>query len=450
MKTTFKIFLLIQFAQIVLLSQPKTPVWAYNATIYEVNVRQYTEQGTFKAFQEHLPRLKKLGVDILWLMPINPIGEKNRKGTLGSYYSVKDYKAINPEFGSKEDFKSLVDEIHKLGMYVIVDWVANHTSWDNPWVTDHPDFYTKDSLGNFVPPVADWADVIDLNYDNRELWKEMIDALKYWVEEFNIDGYRCDVAGMIPIEFWNDVRSELDKLKPVFMLAEWSTPEMHDKAFDMTYDWDLYKLMNGIYKGEKGPSDLKMHILKDQQLYPDYAFRMQFTSNHDENTWNGTEFERLGEAAEMFAVFTSVIPGMPLIYSGQEAAFNKRLDFFEKDLIVWNESDFTKLYFKLNSIKSDNKALRNGNKGGSIDFIDQNNQENVLALIRSNGEDKVLALFNMSSKETQGNINSHLINGNYYDFATDKPVELDDELNYLIKPWSYKLFYTKKIKSQLN
>jgi cyclomaltodextrinase / maltogenic alpha-amylase / neopullulanase len=444
MKTTLKIFLLIQVVQIILHAQPKTPAWAYSATIYEVNIRQFTEEGTFKAFQEHLPRLKKLGVDILWLMPINPIGEKNRKGTLGSYYSVRDYKEINPEFGSKEDFISLVDEIHNQGMYVIVDWVANHTSWDNPWVTDHPDFYSKDSFGNFVLPVADWADVIDLNYDNKELWKEMTDALKYWVEEFNIDGYRCDVAGMIPTEFWEEVRPELDKIKPVFMLAEWDTPEMHDKAFDMTYDWNLHKLMNGIYKGEKSSSDLKEHIIEDQKLYPEYAFKMQFTSNHDENSWNGTEFERLGEAAEMFAVFVNVIPGMPLIYSGQEAAFNKRLDFFEKDLIVWNENNFTKLYSKLNSLKNYNKALWNGNKGGPIEFIDDNTQENVLALIRSRDEDKVFALFNMSAKETRVKINSHLINGSYYDFETDKPIEIKDKLNHLIKPWSYKLYYTKK------
>ena len=444
MKTTLKIFLLVQFVQIVLLAQPKTPDWAYNASIYEVNVRQFTEQGTFKAFQEHLPRLKKLGVDILWLMPINPIGEKNRKGTLGSYYSVRDYKNINPEFGSKEDFKSLVDEIHKQGMFVIVDWVANHTSWDNPWVTDHPDFYTKDSLGNFVPPVADWADVIDLNYDNKVLWKEMTDALRYWVEEFNIDGYRCDVAGMIPTEFWDEIRPQLERIKPVFMLAEWDTPEMHDKAFDMTYDWTLHKLMNGIYKGEKSAADLKAHIIKDQRLYPEYAFRMQFTSNHDENSWNGTEFERLGEAAEMFAVFINLIPGMPLIYNGQEAAFNKRLDFFEKNLIVWSESNFTKLYSKLNSLKNDNKALWNGNKGGPIEFIDDNSTKNVLAFIRSSDEDKVFALFNMSSKETRVKINSPLINGSYYDFENDKPVDINDELNQLIKPWSYKLYYNKK------
>ena len=444
MSTILKIFLFIQFTHAVLLSQTNTPDWAYNASIYEVNVRQFTEQGTFKVFQEHLPRLKELGVDILWLMPINPIGEINRKGTLGSYYSVKDYKEINPEFGSKEDFRNLVDEIHKQGMHIIIDWVANHTSWDNPWIMDHPDFYTKDSLGNFVPPVPDWSDVIDLNYDNKELWQEMIKDLKYWVSDFNIDGYRCDVAGMVPTEFWNEVRPELDKIKPVFLLAEWDTPEMHDKAFNMTYDWELHKLMNGIYKGEKSPSDLIEHIVKDQQLYPDYAFRMQFTSNHDENTWNGTEFERLGDAAEMFAVFTYVIPGMPLIYSGQETAFNKRLDFFEKDVIVWKESNFTKLYSKLNNLKNENKALWNGIKGGSIEFIEQNEKEHVLMFTRSNDEDEILALFNMSAKETEVKLNTSIKNGNYIDFDNYKSVEIKEGLNVVIKPWSYKLFFSKK------
>lgn len=325
--------LLIMILFIDLNAQLKTPDWAQNATIYEVNVRQYTPEGTFAAFQKHLPRLKELGVDILWLMPINPIGEKNRKGTLGSYYSVKDYKDINPEFGNKNDFKNLVDEIHKLGMYVIVDWGANHTAWDHNWVINHPEYYTKDSLGNFVPPVADWADVVDLNYDNTDLRKEMIDALCYWIKDFNIDGYRCDVAGMIPTEFWNNAREELDKIKPVFMLAEWETPDLHEKAFEMTYAWEIHKLLNSIYKGEKSPEDLKDLIVNDKRKFQDYAYRMLFTSNHDENTWNGTEFERLGEAAEMFAALTYVIPGMPLIYNGQEAGFNKRLEFFEKDEI---------------------------------------------------------------------------------------------------------------------
>ncbi len=243
------------------------PDWSYNKIIYEVNIRQFTDDGSFNAFKRHLPRLKEMGVGILWFMPIHPIGEKNRKGTLGSYYSVKDYKAVNSEFGTLKEFKDLVDIIHKMGMYVIIDWVANHTAWDNEWIIEHPEFYTKDSLGNIISPNPDWTDVADLNYENKELWAAMIDALKFWVKEYDIDGYRCDVAGMMPIEFWVEARKELDNIKPVFMLAEWDTPEMH-LAFDMTYDWTLHKIMNGIAEGEKSVTDLIDHINIDNKKYP--------------------------------------------------------------------------------------------------------------------------------------------------------------------------------------
>jgi glycosidase len=441
MKITIVTFLFSFFLTAVLFPQPKTPDWASTATIYEVNIRQYTPEGTFAAFQKHVPRLKELGVDILWLMPINPIGELNRKGKLGSYYSVKDYKEINPEFGNKNDFKNLVDEVHKQGMYLIVDWVANHTAWDHPWVKEHPDFYTKDSLGNFIPPVADWADVIDLNFDNKEMRNEMTSAMKYWVKEFNIDGYRCDVAGMIPTEFWNKVRVELDNIKPVFMLAEWDTPDLHEKAFEMTYGWDIHRMMNKVYKGEKSASDLKKLVLDDQKKFQDYAYRMQFTSNHDENTWNGSEFERLGDAAEMFAVFTYVIPGMPLIYNGQEAGFNKRLDFFEKDLIDWKESDFTKFYSKLNIIKEENKAIWNGLNGGSIDFIENSKDENGIVILRNNLDNKLLAIFNINSQEKSIKIESEKIVGNYIDFENNKSISITNKLELVLKPWSYKLFF---------
>ena len=435
------VFCLVGIISSTLFSQPKTPDWANTATIYEVNIRQYTPEGTFNAFQNHLPRLKELGVDILWLMPINPIGEVNRKGKLGSYYSVKNYTEINPEFGSKKDFKNLVDEAHKLGMYLIVDWVANHTAWDNPWVKAYPDFYTKDSVGNFVPPIADWADVIDLNYDNKQLWSEMTNALKYWVKEFNIDGYRCDVAGMVPIEFWNQVRYELDNIKPVFMLAEWETPELHEKAFEMTYAWETHRMMNDIYKGSKTANDFKKLILSDQIKFQDYAFRMQFTSNHDENTWNGTEFERLGEAVEMFAVLTYVIPGMPLIYNGQEVGLNRRLEFFEKDLIDWKESKFTHLYSQLNQLKKTNKALLNKNFGSNIEYISLPGNENILGLIRENGEDMVIAIFNMSQNDVDININLEELNGLYNDFTNNSQIEIKGMLTTNLQAWSYRLFY---------
>lgn len=439
MKRYLILFLLFVLPSQQSFSQPVAPDWAKNSTIYEVNIRQFSKEGTFKSFQQHLPRLKELGVDILWLMPINPIGKLNRKGTLGSYYSVKDYVDINPEFGTKEDFKTLVDEIHNHGMHVIIDWVANHTAWDNKWVKTNPEFYTKDSSGNFVPPVPDWSDVIDLNYDNKELWKEMISALKYWVSEFDIDGYRCDVAGMVPIEFWNEVRTELDKIKPVFMLAEWDTPEMHKFAFDMTYDWDLHKIFNGVYAKERNSSDIIKHILNDQKKYPDYAYRMQFTSNHDENSWNGTEYERLGKAAEVFAVLTYVIPGMPLIYNGQEIGFNKRLEFFEKDSIIWKENKFEKLYKNLNELKERNNALWAGIESGSIDFINNNND--ILIIRRSKENKEVIGFFNLTEKETEANTRLEKASGVYIGFNNDQQIELNGNFQLKLKPWSYIIFY---------
>ena len=423
-------------------SQPtKTPQWAFNKTIYEVNLRQYTEEGTFKAFENHLPRLKELGVDILWLMPIHPIGELNRKGSLGSYYSVKDYLEINPEFGNKSDFKNLVDKIHALGMYVIIDWVANHTAWDHPWTKSNPDFYTKDKNGNFIPPVDDWSDVIDLNYDNKTLWQEMINALKYWVKEFNIDGYRCDVAGMVPVEFWIEARKQLDEIKPVFMLAEWDTPEMH-KAFDMTYDWESHKLMNRIAKGENNVLDLIKHLKSDRERYPSTAFRMQFTDNHDENSWNGTVFERLGDAAEAFAVLTFLIPDMPLIYNGQEAGLNKRLSFFEKDQIEWKNHKFFNLYKSLCDLKKSNEVLHCGDKGGDLKFITNNNQKNILTLVRVKDDKKVFAVFNFSNAPSKVFVNDNQISDLYIDFTTMKEIRISELFETELEAWSWKLFLT--------
>lgn len=211
-----------------------TPEWVKNAVIYEVNVRQYTPEGTFNAFTEHLPRLKTLGVDILWFMPVNPIGVKNRKGPLGSYYSVKDYTAVNPEFGTMEDFRRLVEQVHEQGMYAIIDWVPNHTAWDHRWTKEHPDWYKQDEKGEFVSPF-DWTDVIQLDYDNEEMRQEMIEEMIFWIRESDIDGYRCDVAHMVPVDFWDEARKELDKVKPVFMLAESDQYFLHKNAFDMTY-----------------------------------------------------------------------------------------------------------------------------------------------------------------------------------------------------------------------
>ncbi|MCL6493248.1 MAG: alpha-amylase [Ignavibacterium sp.] len=422
--------------------QTKTPEWAFDKTIYEVNLRQYSEEGNFEGFRKHLPRLKELGVGILWFMPIHPIGELNRKGTLGSYYSVKDYLAVNPEFGTIDDFKKLVKEIHSMGMYVIIDWVANHTAWDHQWTKTHPEFYNKDADGNFISPVDDWSDVIDLNYDNKQLWKEMINALKFWVNECDIDGYRCDVAGMVPIEFWIEARKELDKIKPVFMLAEWDTPEMH-KAFDMTYDWNMHKIMNAAAKGKTNVNDIINHLTNDREIYTEYAFRMQFTDNHDENSWNGTVKERLGDAAECFAVLTFLIPDMPLIYSGQESGLNKRLSFFEKDLIPWEEHKFFNLYKSLTKLKKNNEALHCGIQGGDIKFIPNNNQQNILSFIRVKNDKIILAIFNLSETPYEVLLNDNRLSGKFKNFTTKEELEIDKSFTVKLDKWGWNIFIKK-------
>ncbi len=411
--------------------------WSRTATIYEVNIRQYTRKGTFKAFAKSLPRLKKMGVDILWFMPIHPIGELNRKGTLGSYYSVKDYTAVDPAYGTVNDFKNVVKQAHKLGMHVIIDWVANHTAWDNVWVKSHPDFYTKDKKGNFVPPVKDWTDVIDLNYDNKELWNYMRDAMKFWIDKCNIDGFRCDVAAMVPTEFWVWVRPQLEKSKPIFMLAEASEPELH-QVFDMTYNWQLKDLFVGCAEGKKNPSDFYKYFEKEKKEYPVDSYRMVFTSNHDENSWNGTDKERYGNAAEAFAVVTGVVPGMPLVYNGQEAGLNKRLSFFEKDTINWKPNKMSGIYSKLFHLKKENNALWNGTSGGEFQKVPVNNKS-IFSFYREKGKDKVVAFFNFSKEKQEVNLKNAGLQGTFRNLFTNQTVILTTESKITITPWGYEI-----------
>lgn len=417
------------------------PEWSRNAVIYEVNVRQYTPEGTFKAFEQHLPRLKAMGVNIIWLMPVNPIGIKNRKGTLGSYYAVKDYLAINPEFGTKDDFRALVKKSHELGMYVIIDWVANHTAWDNNLITEHPDWYTYDSTGKVLPPVPDWTDVADLNYDKKELREYMTNALIYWVKEADIDGFRCDVAGMIPVGFWNEAVPKIKAVKPVFMLAEWETPEMHDTAFDMTYSWDVYHLMNEIAKGKKTADVLDSLLSKESAKYPADAYRMRFTTNHDENSWNGTETERMGDAAQTFAVLCYTIPGMPLIYSGQESAFNRRLKFFDKDIIDWSNFPLAGFYTTLNKLKKENPALANGSTGGEMIKVNSDNDKNVYAFLRKKDNNSVFIMLNLSPVEQKATLKGKTYAGDYEILFENKDIHFDGSLVVTLKPWEYRVYF---------
>ncbi|KPK65005.1 MAG: hypothetical protein AMS21_05905 [Gemmatimonas sp. SG8_38_2] len=421
--------------------EKQAPEWSRNATIYEVNLRQYSEAGTFAEFEQHLPRLKDLGVEIVWLMPIHPIGEENRKGSLGSYYSVRDYTAINPEHGDLEDLKRLVRRAHEMDLYLILDWVANHTAWDHPWVDDHPDWYSRDEDGNMMPPVPDWSDVADLNYDNHEMRRAMIEALEFWVREADIDGYRCDAAGMVPLDFWRAARAELDEIKPVFMLAEWDEPELHE-AFDGTYSWGFHHLMNAAAEGEIDADSMAAFLAADAQRYPADAFRMQFTSNHDENSWNGTVFERLGDGAATFAVLAAIVPGMPLVYSGQEAGLDKRLAFFEKDVIQWREHPFFDLYGDLLNLNQTNRALWNGSYGGAMQRLTATESGAVLAFTSEKDDDEVLAVFNLSGTQVTTTIAGASLPGTYTRVLWEEPssVSLGASADMTLEPWEYRVY----------
>ncbi|WP_258097162.1 alpha-amylase family glycosyl hydrolase [Marinoscillum pacificum] len=419
------------------------PEWVKDASIYEVNIRQFTPEGTFKAFESHIPRLKELGVDILWLMPIHPIGEINRKGTLGSYYAVKDYREVNPEFGTNEDFQHLVDLIHQHDMKVIIDWVGNHSSWDNELTKSHPEWYLHDYKGDFIPPIGwDWSDVIVFDYEQKGLRDYMIESLKYWVEEFDIDGYRCDVAGYVPTDFWLQSRRSLESVKPVFMLAEWDDRAMH-YAFDMSYAWELEETMHAIAKGNKNATALNAYIAKMINSTRLTEIKMTFTSNHDKNSWEGTVFDRFGLAAQNFAAFTYMVEGMPLIYSGQEVGLKQSLSFFEKDQIAWGDHPFNSLYARLNNLKKDNKALWNGEWGGRMLPLKTNKPEQVNVIFREKDGNKVVALFNASDKEVVFSVEDKVYSGEYKSFNGRNTVELTEDQQFTLGPWGYQIYTAK-------
>ena len=391
------------------------PEWAANATIYEVNVRNYTPEGTFRAFEAHLPRLAKMGVVIVWLMPIHPIGEAGRKGALGSPYAVRDYYGVNPEFGTLDDLRHLVDAAHALGMKVLLDWVANHTSRDNALIAEHPDWYQHDAQGQLVPPVADWTDVVALDYANPEMRAYMLEALRYWVRAADVDGYRCDVAGLVPTDFWDEARPALEEVKPVFMLAEWDElypsgglsweefdgdTHLLEKAFDMSFGLRLHYLLDQIAEGKAALADIDACLAAEREKYPPTVYVMNFTSNHDVNSWDGTEYERLGPLALPFAVLAALLPGMPMLYSGQEAGLDRRLAFFDKDPIAWGAYPLQDFYTRLLQLKKRHPALRNGDPAscfqrlagpaGLYGFIREKNGAAVVVLVNATAEALVL------------------------------------------------------------
>jgi glycosidase len=420
----------------------KHPEWSKNATIYQINTRQFTPEGTFRAAEQQLPRLKDLGVDIVWLMPINRIGEKNRKGTLGSPYAVQDYFSVNPEFGTLDDLKHFVAAAHQQNMHVILDWVANHTAWDNVLVRQHPEWYARNPQGDFTPtPWFDWSDIIDLDYSQEGLRKYMTDALKYWVKEADVDGYRCDVAGFVPLDFWNNARKELDAIKPVFMLAEWESRDLHAEAFDMTYAWSWYDAVHQITAGQaKDLGGLSTYYSWNRGFYPPDIMRMTFLSNHDKNSWDGTEFEQFGKGLEAAMVLSVVGEGMPLIYNGQEAGNPKRLKFFEKDPIVWKAHPNGDLYKKLFALKKKNTALWNAHWGAAMIPVTNSAPKKVLSFVRRNDTDKVFAVINFSGQAQAVTFKESVYQGKYTEYFGGQAVDLDAAAKVKVKPWGYLVF----------
>ena len=375
------------------------PDWTYGSVMYEVNIRQFSPEGTFAGVEAQLPRLKDLGVDILWLMPMYEIGTEGRKGTLGSYYAISDYKKVNPEFGTMEDFEHLLAAAHKLGFKVILDWVANQTAPDNVWMTEKPaDFYERDADGNAIWEY-DWTDTRSLNYENEDVWWAQDDAMRFWLEK-GVDGFRCDAAGEVPAEFWKGILPKMNKDYPdIYLLAEAERDNLADatETFDANYAWELHHLLNSLAQGRKTVADLKDYIARDAARFPKEAFRLTFTSNHDENSWSGTEFEREGAAANACAVLCFTLPGsQPLIYTGQEIGLSRRLEFFEKDPITdWSANEYTTFWKKLVDLKHNNPALAAGEKGGDIVWWEiPEGLDGIVAFHREVKGNKVIVLAN--------------------------------------------------------
>jgi len=420
------------------------PAWSSQSNIYEVNLRQYSKSGSIKDFQKHLPRLKNMGIEILWFMPITPIGIEGRKmneSELGSYYSVRNYKEVNPEFGTMADWKALVKEAHSMGFKIITDWVANHSSPDNVWIKAHPDFYAKDKEGKMIAQF-DWTDTRKLNYDNRELRDSMIEAMKFWVRETNIDGFRCDIAEEVPVDFWKECITALKKIKNVFMLAEGEKPELHLAGFDETYTWSVMNVMADVYKQKRSLSYLDSIINRNIQIFPKNAYRLYFTTNHDENSWNGTEFEKYGDAYKAFAVLTQTMyQSVPLIYSGQEVPNKKRLKFFIKDPIEWGTKfEMAPFYKTLLSLRKSNVALA---ADASYKKLLTANEVAIFAYLREKQGRKVAVILNLSNQPQRFTIKDKSVYGNVINVFSKKKESISSTHVYDMEPWGYVVYEYK-------
>jgi alpha-amylase len=414
------------------------PKWSYSTNIYEVNLRQYTLEGTFEAFSQSLPRLKDMGVKTLWFMPITPISKKDRLGELGSYYAVQNYTDTNPEFGTLEDFKKLVTKAHDLGFKIILDFVADHTGNDHAWITEHPEFYNYEENNELLHPHG-WSDVSKLNFDVPELREYMIDAMKFWVKEYDIDGYRCDMAHLVPLDFWEQAKKKLSKYKDnLFWLGECEVPAYH-KVFDATYTWRWMHASEEFYHNRMNLQSLITVLYKSVTEFPCSAFRTYFTSNHDENSWNGTEFEKYGDAAQLFAVFSATWNGIPMIYSGQELPNKKRLRFFEKDVIEWQDKfELHDFYKTLLTLHSTNKSLRAGDTEVLTQIISHPDDHQVFSYLRKHETDEVLVILNCCGEGMHFQVKN--VKGVFRNVFGGDDINFDSNGNVYINAWGYLVF----------
>ena len=422
----------------------KNPEWSYSAILYEMNIRQFTTEGTFRAASERLPFLRSIGVDAIWLMPIYPIGEEDRKGSLGSYYSIRDYKGVNPEFGSEADLRDFITKAHALGIKILFDWVANHTARDARWISERPvDWYERDSEGRAKVP-WDWSDTAKLNYANREVWRGQIDAMRYWVEQFGIDGFRCDMAMLVPIEFWQEASAELHSIKSdIFMLAEAEEDNLFDGAFNMSYQWNIHHIMCDIAKGARRVWDLRNAMHAERQRYPREAMRLSFTSNHDENSWSGSEQSRFGRALEVMTAMTFLMPStMPLIYTGQEVGYDHSFAFFDRDPIpeeLYKEGYATESYRRLADLKHSQRALDSGQRGGDVIEIENNAKDCMMTFVREVADSRVVAIVNLSPYTIHADFRTGIYAGTYRDAISGERVILDEHVERDIAPWHYQI-----------
>ena len=422
----------------------KTPEWSYSAVLYELNVRQFTPEGTFNAAIERLPFLRSIGIDAIWLMPIYPIGVEGRKGTLGSYYSIRDYKAVNEEFGTEADLRAFISVAHSLGMKVLLDWVANHTARDARWITERPaEWYERDSEGVAKVP-WDWTDTAKLNYANHDVWRGEIEAMRYWVEEFGVDGFRADMAMLVPIEFWQEASAELHAINPdIFMLAEAEEDNLFDMAFNMSYQWNIHHIMCDIAKGARRVWDMRNAIHSERAKYPHEALRMSFTSNHDENSWSGSEQSRFGAALEVMRAMTFLMPStMPLIYTGEEVGYDHSFAFFERDPIpveAYRENRTTELYRRLTALKHRERALYAGERGGEMIEIENNAKDCMMTFVREVEGSRVVAIMNLSPYTIHADFNTGIYAGAYCDAMTGERFILDEHVECDIAPWHYRI-----------